>query len=325
MIATEYPDPTQCHPALNRPEDFSHYWAQTLAALEATAPQLEVRPIQRLEDGLTLSELAFTIQDDTRIHGGMLSWRDTLPRPLVITTHGYIGQCDVAWDLGRAGFNVLCYDNPGFGRSWQALPQAHPGGYILTGIAHPETSVLRLAVCAYVRAAALGSLLLDGQIIRTVYHGTSFGGALAMMAAALSHRADLLAVAVPSFGWVEGRLERVRRGSGKEVNDYLATHPQARARIVQTLGYFDPMNFADLIRSPTLIGVGMRDDIVPPETVYAIASHLTTRTEIRHFPYSHSEEPEEKEWARFEAEWQRLALQGIPADFGRGPTAAWRR
>ncbi len=325
MNVNEVADPAQCRPPVDRPASFATFWEETLAELETISPRLDARPIQRLENGLTLSELAFSGLDDARIHGCLLSWRDGLPRPLVITTHGYIGQCNIAWDWAHAGLNVLCYDNPGYGRSHQALPYSHPAGYIFNGIESPQTSILRQAVCAYARAAELGRVLLDGQIIRTVYHGMSFGGALATMAAALTNTADLLAVAVPTFGWTEGRLALVRRGSGKEINDYLAQHPGQRASILHTLSFFDPMNFAEMIRCPTLIGVGMQDDIVPPETVYAIANHLTARNEIRHFPYSHSEEPEEAEWVRFETEWQHLALHGIPADFGRGPAAAWRR
>ncbi len=82
------------------------------------------------------------------------------------------------------------------------------------------------------------------------------------------------------------------------------------------LSYFDPTNFAESIRSPTLLGVGLSDDVVPANTVYAIANHLTAPHEIMEFPVSHSDTPEEQRWSHFEAYWLRLACEGIPADFG---------
>ena len=39
--------------------------------------------------------------------------------------------------------------------------------------------------------------------------------------------------------------------------------------------------------------------------------------EVMELPVSHTEHPEEKLWERFEAYWLRLALEGVPADFGK--------
>ena len=85
---------------------------------------------------------------------------------------------------------------------------------------------------------------------------------------------------------------------------------------MNTLSYFDPMNLAEWVRCPTLVGVGRQDDIVPAETVYAIANHLTCHHEVREFPVSHSNVPEEALWERFEEEWVKMAVEGVRANFG---------
>jgi cephalosporin-C deacetylase len=82
------------------------------------------------------------------------------------------------------------------------------------------------------------------------------------------------------------------------------------------LSYFDPMNFAVDIRCPTLVGLGLEDDVVPAPTVYAIANHLTGPREVVRLPVSHTDRPEEKLWDRFEAYGLRLATRGVPPDFG---------
>ena len=72
------------------------------------------------------------------------------------------------------------------------------------------------------------------------------------------------------------------------------------------LRYFDAMNFAGMIRCGTLIGLGLHDPVVPAETVYSIANHLSAPCEIMEFPVSHTDLPEEKRWEQFEARWLAL-------------------
>ena len=85
------------------------------------------------------------------------------------------------------------------------LPARSPWGYVLTGIESPAECVLRGAVCDYMRAVEAGTEILGPLVSRTVLNGTSFAGGLAVMAQSVMQVADLLALAVPSFGWIEGR------------------------------------------------------------------------------------------------------------------------
>jgi cephalosporin-C deacetylase len=179
-------------------------------------------------------------------------------------------------------------------------------GYVLTGIETPESLVLRGAVCDYARAVQVARQLCERSIPRTVLHGFSFSGALALMAGALSGAADLLALGVPTFGWAEGRHFFVKAGSGAEVGRYLQARSDEAEDVMLVLRYFDPVNFADLISCSALLGVGLKDDVVPPATVYAIANHLRGPVEIMTFSVSHSSEPEEQRWEEFEARWLEL-------------------
>jgi cephalosporin-C deacetylase len=181
----------------------------------------------------------------------------------------------------------------------------------------PERHVLRGAVCDYLRAVRVGRELLGAAVTRTVLQGSSLAGGLALMAEALIGVADLLAVAVPSFGWVEGRRLFANSGSAGEINRYLERRPEHAAEdLMVVLRYFDPLNFAGLVRCPTLVGVGMIDQVVPAPTVLAIAAHLAGPLELMRFPVSHSGSPEERRWRAFERRWLRLALGGVPAGFG---------
>ena len=137
-------------------------------------------------------------------------------------------------------------------------------GWVLTGAESPERHALRGAVCGYLLAVQVGRELLGTAVSRMVLEGTSFAGGLALMAEALAGVAGLLAVAVPSFGWAEGRRLVGSAGSAGELNRYLERRPeQAAEDLMVVLRYFNPMHFVPLVRGSTLVGVGLIDEVVP--------------------------------------------------------------
>jgi cephalosporin-C deacetylase len=303
-------------PPQRRPADFFDFWARTLGELDRVAPAVR-RAADRSRSGLRLERLTFASLGGARVHGYLLHHADAAPRPLVVHGHGYGGHTTTRWSWARAGLNVVGVDIRGWGRSRDALPSPSRWGWILTGIESPEHHVLRGAVCDYLRAIRVGRELLGTAVRRTVLHGASFAGGLAVMAEALAGVADLLAVAVPSFGWAEGRRLFATSGSAGEINRYLERRPEHAAEdLLTVLRYFDPVNFAGLVRCPALVGVGVVDEVVPAATVLAIAAHLAGPHELMRFPISHSDHPEERRWLAFERYWLRLALAGVPAGFG---------
>lgn len=321
---------TGLRPPLTRPPDFGDFWRATLAELDRQDPLVSTRPATSDRGGGTggtggpgstggpggaggahtaLEQLHFSSLGGARLSAYLLSRRDGVRRPLLVHTHGYGDRCEVRWEWARAGFHVLGVDIRGFGRSRTALPAPSPYGWILSGIETPETSVLRGAVCDLVRATEVGLLLLGEAAGGVVLHGTSMAGGLAVMAEAQRPAAVHLSVAVPSFGWTEGRLRLVTAGSGLEVSHFLSGLDPVRAgEVLSVLRYFDPMNHAGLVRAPAVVGVGRVDVVVPAPTVYAVVNHLPVRPEVWQLPVSHTQLPEERLWWQFETRWLELGL-----------------
>ena len=307
-------------PTKTCPEDFDVFWDSTRLQLERLDPAIDRRPqpVARAAD-IRAEIVSFLSLGRVRVSAYFLHWQDDEPRPLVIYSHGYGGQCRPRWDWAREGLNVLGVDIRGFGISTDALPQPSRWGYVLTGIESPETSVIRLAVCDYMQAARVARMLTAGRCSRTVFEGVSFAGGLALMAQAVTGQADLLAIGVPTFGWAEGRNLFVKSGSGAEISQYLARRQDHLEDTMVVLRYFDAVNFADRVSCPTVIALGLEDEVVPAKTVYGIANHFTVPYELMEFPVSHTDRPEEAEWQRFESYWLQLARQGVPASFGTHP------
>jgi cephalosporin-C deacetylase len=297
---------TPSDPELSRPDDFADFWAQTLEALEAVSAMPSVTRVGT-RHSISHSLVEFNSLEQARIHGYLLRWEDDQPRPLVVYTHGYNSQYDVIDAWAQAGFHVFGFDTRGFGRSqWPS----HPRGWLLTGVESPQTSIVRGAVCDYVRAVAVAQALCGDAVQRTLAYGFSFAGAMALMAESVAGCADMVAAGVPSFGWMAGRRRLVQQGSGREINDYIAAHPASERQIMRTLAYFDTASFAAAISKPTLIGVGVHDIIVPAPTVLAISERLRCPHRVMTFPFSHSDHADEQLWLKFEQAWQAMASSG---------------
>ncbi len=285
------------------PPDFDGFWQVTLDELDQQDPEVEVKVAVNRAAAWSLAEVTFRSLGGARIQSYLLRWADDTPRPLVVHGHGYGDRYEVRWDWAQAGFHVAGVDVRGFGRSRSAVPELSPHGWILTGLSAPETSVLRGAVCDVVRVAEVASALLGKAVTGVLRQGTSLAGGLAVMAEAQRPHAQLLALAVPTFGWMEGRRLLAHAGSGAEVRAFLDRHPAVEEDAMVVLRYFDTVNHADRVQAPSLVGVGRVDDVVPAPTVYAVVNALAAPCEVWQLPVSHSTLPAEELWGRFEARW----------------------
>ena len=302
-------------PIVDEPAEFDRFWEATLDKIRDIAPLPVMARQAPPAPRLTFDHVNFASLGNVRIAGYLLAQDVPEPRPLIVHTHGYNSQYDVMLHWANTGCHVFGLDCRGFGRSTGTRVVA--GGYVLTGIETPQTSILRGAVCDLLQGLKAANALLSWRIARTVLYGFSFGGALALMAGALTDEPELLAIGQPTFGWHKERLRLSQAGTSLELKRYFAARPEIAARAMHTLGYFDSLHFASRVRTPILLGVGLDDPVVPSRSVLAIASRLPPEScEVRFLPVAHSANPRESLWADFDAEWLAMAQHGVPADFG---------
>ncbi len=60
----------------------------------------------------------------------------------------------------------------------------------------------------------------------------------------------------------------------EEINDYLRLHPESRAKVEDTVAYFDGINFADKISCPIIVNIGLQDNVCPPETGHVLFDRI---------------------------------------------------
>jgi cephalosporin-C deacetylase len=303
-------------PNADKPTEFLRFWALTVAELQRTRPEAERLGAVSPEPGLLLERLRYTSLNGVRVAAYLLRPTEAQSRPLVVHAHGYNDRYEVMLDWARRGCSVFGFDARGFGRSADRFPISEHG-YVLTGIESPQTSVLRGAVADYLQGVRVATERLGALAASSVsLYGFSFGGALALMAGALSRQADLVVLGQPTFGWNAERSRVALAGSAREVRRYIERFPWRRDTVIETLQYFDTLHFAPLVDVPTLIGIGLDDDVVPSRTVLAVANHFASPVEVRLLPVSHSADPRESLWQAFDEEWLAYVANGLPRDFG---------
>lgn len=302
-------------PLCTEPTDFDRFWNATSKAVEEVEAQPSLSRQASPAPGLHLDVLKFASLGHKTISGYLLTHDVPEPRPLIVHTHGYNSQYDIMLNWARKGCHVCGIDVRGFGRS-AGIPLAQKG-WVLTGIEAPQTSIIRGAVADVWQAMAVARQLLGWRISRTTLTGFSFGGGLAIMAAAFDPNANLLVAGQPTFGWHSERLRLSAAGSSAEIRYYLENNPDRAEQAMDTLAYFDTLHFATRVQKPTVIGAGLDDDVVPSRSVMGIASRLTSApAELSLLPVSHSDDPRESLWAEFDREWLDMAVNGVPAEFG---------
>ena len=97
---------------------------------------------------------------------------------------------------------------------------------------------------------------------------------------------------------------------------YFNTRGKDPAKVHETSRYYDVANFARHIKCPVLVGLGLRDEVVPPSSVLAVVNQITSPKEVVILPQSgHQDEhgTQSDYNQRCDGAWLKALRQGNPA------------
>jgi len=120
---------------------------------------------------------------------------------------------------------------------------------------------------------------------RIVSYGLSQGGALSIVAAALSGKVKKAYPCVPSYSCLEQRVE-LGTGVFDAVKNYLHRYPSETDTVMKTLSYFDINNMVSLLNVPTDFFLGLSDPICLPSFVYSLYEHTKAPKKITLSPFT---------------------------------------
>lgn len=289
QLRTYVPPPTA-------PDDLDDFWAQTLAEQDHPFDPA-VTDVDYPVDGLTVQDVTIAGYGQGRVAGSLLVPDGAAELPGLVIFHGYTGNRAAIFDAAAwalQGFVVFAIDirgQTGFSTDPDADPGGHALGWMTQGIQSPDTYYYRRVYVDCVRAVRFVQSHPRVRADRVGCTGISQGGGLTLATAALEPSVALAMAEVPYLcdfpraAQIAGPAGLVQTIYG-EIGAYCRAYPDRYDEAFRTLSYFDVVNLAPSIRCPTLVSVGLVDDICPPSTVFGAYNRLTCEPrEIDVYPF----------------------------------------
>ena len=189
--------------------------------------------------------------------------------PAVLFLPGYQSDPPIPKDWARRGYAAITAAPRGKLRSNSQFNPGYPN--LLThNIVDRETYTYRGFYVDAWRAVdyLLGRDEVDADRIGVA--GSSQGGGLTITTAAMRQEVAVASAGAPYLCGFTDAIELEVSYPYEEINDYLRLHPEHSADVERTLAYFDGISFADKISCPIIMNIGLQDNVVPPETGYAL-------------------------------------------------------
>lgn len=281
-------------PALTRCDDFSAFWEESKQMLAQVPSDPQLTALEYPVDGVRLYELSFAGFGDARIRGYYAVPDRAGQHPGLVLYHGYNWSHDgqihdvVNWALhGYATFGMLVRGQQ-LSEDNSVAPHGNSAGWMTKGILSKETYYYRGVYMDAVRALEVLAERGEVDASRIGVTGGSQGGALSLVAGALSSIPRVIVAEYPYLSNFRRAIDTALAGPYLEINEYFRRNstPEIEEKAMETLSYYDVMNLAPLVTCPVLVSIGLIDEITPPSTVFAAYNHLqTSDKQIRVYRY----------------------------------------
>lgn len=274
--------PEKISSELHRPDDFDQFWAGTLAKLQQVAPRFNV-----MEDTekSTKDKKVYLVEmrsyDNFLIRGWMVI--PTFGRKFAVhyRVPGY--GVELHPNMDADDFIAFDINVRGTGNSQDNI-KLNTDIYSTTRIEDRDSYIYRGAYMDCIRGIDfLFSQSKMGVDTNRIYvEGGSQGGCLGIVTAALDKRVRALTVQVPLYSdirdtYAVSSTYETEVFPFKMFKRYKNTHPgYTWDDFYKVFDYYDPQNFAPLVKCPVLLGIGLLDLYCPPRSSLAMYNHLGT-------------------------------------------------
>jgi cephalosporin-C deacetylase len=279
-------------PALTRPPDFARFWKEQLDGLRSRGPvdyRLTPAP-ERSRGGVQAWDLRYPSVDGQTEVWGWYAAPASAPAsagsdaakakklPAVLTIPAFGGRRGQGPALYPGVCGLVVGYRGGGDEPW-------PKDWITRGLDRPENSVFRLHYLNLVQALRFLQGRPEVDPGRIYLQGGSLGGAMTVVLAGLVGREIAgLVGSEPGIDYYFDADGRPADTSFKQMEQFVADHPEQKETILRVLGYHAPLNFAPDVTAEALFSCGGLDPICSPRMVYAVYNHLGGHKEIRYYP-----------------------------------------
>jgi len=271
------------------PEDFDAFWAETVE--EARVQPLDYRRTLTNDfdyPGFFVETVRFRGMHGAELEGWLAYAPGASRQKSFLWVPPYGRESLLPNEYGtREGFTSFSFNFHELGAFHQEK-YTPSRGYFAQGAESPETWVFRTMVQNALIATRVLQAQPEADEDRIGAMGMSQGGGIAIWLGALSPIIKAVAADMPFLGAMNQVLERqAYRYPLKELTDFADTIPLGMERILNTIAYFDTLNFATRCTKPTHISYGTKDPACRPDQVQAIFEALPGDKKLVEYEWGH--------------------------------------
>jgi cephalosporin-C deacetylase len=260
-----------------KPDDFDKFWEKILEELESIPlnASVELDPFRSSEQ-VEVFEVKYDSLNGLRIAGWYCLPRErSEPLPARVFYPGYISEPTLPKSHALQGYATFGAAPRGKLGSNKSFNPGYPG--LLTYNINDRDNYGYKGF--YIDAVRVIDFLLQQPEVdsnRIGIQGSSQGGALTLVVAALRQQIRAASAGAPYLAGVVDAFQLTRTYPYEEINDYLSIYPEKRSEVANTWNYYDCFNFAERIQCPIIVYIGLQDDVCPPETAYPLMEKIGT-------------------------------------------------
>ncbi|AMR30404.1 hypothetical protein A0256_02705 [Mucilaginibacter sp. PAMC 26640] len=277
-------DPLKIKSKLTKPADFEAFWNKTKTELAGVAPQYKVTERKDLS---TKSKKVYLVEmhsyNNLVIRGWLVVPTYGKKFPVHYRLPGYV--VELKPNMDNDDFIAFDINVRGNGNSRDVV-SVSTDTYCLLNLEDRDKYIYRGVYMDCIRGldflTSHSNLGIDTSKI--YIEGGSQGGALGVVTAALDKRIKALTVQVPLYADIRD-AEHISSLYDDQVfpfkmfRSYKAKNPgYTWDKFFSVWDYYDPQNFAPMIKCPVLMGVGLLDKFCPPRCSFAMFNHLGTQS-----------------------------------------------
>ncbi|MDB5088101.1 MAG: hypothetical protein JWR09_2095 [Mucilaginibacter sp.] len=264
--------PEEIRSQYGKPADFEAFWNNAKAELAKVKPEYKVT---EMPDSSKDNRRVFLVE--MKSIGG-LTVRGWLTEPItknknkkfvvMLALPGYQVDLKPLYgldpDIALLSLNIRVQGNS------RDVINVRKETYITLGIEDKNKYVLRGAIMDCVRAVDFIFTRPELRHDNIIAVGGSLGGFLAVATSSVDKRISFCSAANPILSDVRNLVDEVD-WPFIDIRKYVNTRPGLTFdKVLNNMDYFDAKNFASGIKCRTLVGMGMVDNIAPPNTVQTL-------------------------------------------------------
>ena len=269
--------PEQIRPFTTMPPDFEAFWHQVMDEARQVPLQPEYHDVpEATTDKLLTQRVRLHVGPDKWLQGYLTRPRDSLKHPVVLCPPGagsqriYPSSYFPERDCIYLKIEIHDHDQSLDDTAYEAA-RRQSEGYTHRGLHSRDAYYYKDVYAGCARALDFLCSLPQWDGRNAIVTGGSQGGALTIVTAALNEKATVCAPFYPALCDLTGFLNGRAGGWPKFFTpQYYSKHmdiPQQQA--VETLQYYDVVNFARLLKTPTFMSWGYADESCSPTSIWA--------------------------------------------------------